>query len=306
MIEPSRSRLAIAASGVALTALAVVGFGAASGGDPGRLIYVANGELVEHTDSESVEPIALPVALADENPLHIVPSPTADEFAYVCNPDTHELEHNGAGLCTATGERTDLRAESTNLIRFPTWSPDGSQLAYADVAEVGHGSIWITDDAGNAETLCEDWCPLFRYASLAWSPDGATVATVADTPGGDGHPARVVLFDVETHNFRFLNEGSFGLQHDPAWSPDSQHIVYASNDIDGFNLWRANVETGAAEQITFVTGDARNPAFSLDGEQVAFTSWENNTWVLRSVSPDGSGETTLISEADTSRPRFTR
>lgn len=272
---------------------------------PGRLTFVADGELVERFGPTDFEPIALPAALVGENPIHIVPSPTDGSFAYVCNPQNHEPQHDGAGLCTARGEATELRAASTHQIRFPTWSPDGDHLAYADVAELGHGTIWITDETGNGETLCEDWCPLFRYSSLAWSPDGATVATVADTPGGDGHPARIVLFDVESHEFRFLNDGSIGLQHDPAWSPDGQHIVYASSDVDGFNLWRANAATGDAEQITFVTGSARNPTFSLDGAEIAFTSWENNNWVLRSTTLEGS-ETRLISEAETSRPRFLR
>ena len=267
-----------------------------------ELAYITDNTLYRLGETGSEE-VPLPALLKSVDPRDLSVSPNGDEVAYVCDPDTHDPNEEGVGLCSATSSQTHLWGEANNLLRFPAWSSDGRALAYADVTEAGHGSIWVTDGTSQPETLCEDWCPLFRYSSVVWSPDGETVATVAETPAGDGHPARIVLFDVETHKFDFLTEGA-GIQHGPVWSPDSNEIVYSSNASGTFELWRAEVSSGEAVQLTSEPGGAANPAWSPDGEQIVFVSREGTSHGLRAIGPDGGASQKVTAAGEASRPSF--
>ena len=69
-----------------------------------------------------------------------------------------------------------------------------------------------------------------------------------------------------------------------ALSPDGKTVVF---DLQGA-LWKAPVAGGKATAITDELGDARQPAWSPDGKQVAFQSYRGGGWHIWTVAPDGS------------------
>lgn len=315
--SPRRPVIGVVVLGLLLSGLFMVvvtvgsdgGEDSASDSGPGRLLYLtSDGQLIEADDrSASASAFAVPVAARAAEPTALAPSPDGDAVAFACDPASLRPNTDGHGLCTAAGdERARLWATALAPVRFPTWAADGSGLTYAALDARGHGSIWVTDGVAEPDTLCEDWCPLFSYAGLAWSPDLATVAAVAATPGGGGHPARIVLFDVATHNFEFLTDGrnTRGLQHNPSWSPDGDRLVFSSNADGRFDLWVAEVATGETQRITDEAGTALNPAWSPDGERIAFTSRIDGRWQLLEVSPDGGPTETVVADGNPTRARY--
>jgi len=69
-----------------------------------------------------------------------------------------------------------------------------------------------------------------------------------------------------------------------ALSPDGKTVVF---DLQGA-LWKMPVAGGKATAITDELGDARQPAWSPDGKQIAFQSYRDGGWHIWTVAPDGS------------------
>lgn len=69
-----------------------------------------------------------------------------------------------------------------------------------------------------------------------------------------------------------------------AASPDGKYVVL---DLQG-TLWLLPIEGGKAQSITDKTLDARQPAWSPDGNYICFQAYINNNWHIYTVKKDGS------------------
>ena len=142
-----------------------------------------------------------------------------------------------------------------------SWSPDGSEIAYASREGNGIPSIWImgsdgsnryqlTTDYGTEE---EDWDYWPR-----WSPDGMRIL-FSSRRAGKG------VFDQWVIN----NDGT-GLQQLTdtnrddewgCWSPDGKHILYCSGINDNYNLWMVDSDGSNEKQITFYSDSTYCPCW---------------------------------------------
>jgi len=108
----------------------------------------------------------------------------------------------------------------------PTWSPDGTQIAFQRVAK-DSGGIYVVPALGGAVRKLRSTNASFdRSMHVSWSPDGRTIA-FADSPFPGGHK-RLQLLSLETLQ-------STQIEHDdkcieevlPAFSPDGKQLAYA-------------------------------------------------------------------------------
>jgi eukaryotic-like serine/threonine-protein kinase len=149
-------------------------------------------------------------------------------------------------LDLATGKASLLIADAAN----PSWSPDGTRIAY-DSARGGAHRIWIADARGrNPEQLSTDDTDAAHHVRPRWAPDGRHI--VFQNLEGTKFDVRVV--SVETRRAHAVTD-DYTLDVHPVWSPDGEWIYFSSYRSGGINVWRIPVDPdgkplGTMEQVT--------------------------------------------------------
>jgi TolB protein len=191
----------------------------------------------------------------------------------------------------------------------PSWSPDGSSLAYV-YRGTNFADIFTTDDQGQSQTRLtisqstildnNDWN--FRPT---WSPDGKLIAFVSDRTST--FPTLWVMNAADGTGRRVV--ATPGLQQEAvdalAWSPDgSQLAVTLFNEPGPTQI--ALIPLGATARqtgrlLTTLPGGALDPVWSPDGSWIAFAGRDAYTIDLYAIRPDGTGLTRLTTDGQLAR-----
>jgi len=179
-----------------------------------------------------------------------------EEYLYVLHADGSETQLNSDPLYfaehsatiapdgdrvvfAAQGDRGGLYvvdAEGGRPVRLPagegggapTFSPDGTQIAYLvygdDVpGNVDEEHVWVADaDGGNAHEILANEETVFRgVTGLRWSPEGDRLAIGLGMARGGGRPA-IYTFAPDGSDFAQVITGGIS----PYWSPDGSQMAY--------------------------------------------------------------------------------
>ena len=151
--------------------------------------------------------------------------------------------------------------------QWPTFSPDGDQVAFEWDGENGNNAdIYITM-VGSSEVRRLTTDPGSDRAP-SWSPDGRLIAFVRDTPESGG---RIHLVSPLGGSDRTLSE--LPVSGPLAWSPDSRHLaVHGLRTAPGIYL--VPVDGGEPHRIIGSRPPRADgaPAISLDGRRLAYRS----------------------------------
>ena len=103
----------------------------------------------------------------------------------------------------------------------PTFSPDGTQIAYVSSGRTG-AHVWVANaDGSDAHEILADEPALAEgHFSLAWSPAGDRIAM---DNGLEGHVA-IYTFAPDGSDFTEVITGGSGAH----WSPDGSQIAYGA------------------------------------------------------------------------------
>ena len=180
----------------------------------------------------------------------------------------------------------------------PRVSPDGRQMVAVEMG-LNHSELVLLNGLGERiDQLTNNLSPNRVQDSAwarspAWSPDGRTIAFVADLgrwdlsiwrmPAGGGQPELI-------HGFALGSGGG----DTPTWSPDGTKIAFTGTKGAATQIFVADLNTGNSTQITNMADGAYDPAWSPTGEHIAFVvreDQEHNIWM---AAPDGSGARKLF------------
>ena len=193
------------------------------------------------------------------------------------------LEH-GIVRRNPNGERRRI----TNGLRdyYPTWSPDGKQIAFVrPFGEVGFSHLFVLDADGSG--LHQVGSLATDSSGLSWSPDSSRIAF------GDGTGISTVEPDGSGLE-RLISKGS-----SPAWSADGKTIAFTripelfAMDADGGNVHRLVALRNTSGHLYSLGA----PAWSPDAEHVVFV----RTDILRQFKP--GGVTIDVADADGTKQR---
>jgi len=161
-------------------------------------------------------------------------------------------------------------------LAWPTFSPDGSRVAYAAQDAAGTWQITIAPTDGSAEPRNHAagqgpvWGPT---GLLAWTgcESGGTCGIFADNPNDDQPPTRLTA----SINDIALN-----------WAPNGGMLAYMSNGTGNWDIYLLSL-TGGVVVLTDDPASDGLPAWAPDGSGLAFVSNRDGAWGLYLMGPNG-------------------
>ncbi len=152
--------------------------------------------------------------------------------------------------------------------RFPHWSPDGREIAFARFHADGRCQVLIVSATGgnlHEATRCDGT----ELLSFDWMPDGRGLV-FGSMVGAFGHRG-IRMLDLSSGRWKALDyparEDDF--DYSPQVSPDGRWLVFVRNPQVG-DLWRMPVEGGALEQLTDDAAEIRGWAWLGDSRHIVF------------------------------------
>jgi dipeptidyl aminopeptidase/acylaminoacyl peptidase len=139
--------------------------------------------------------------------------------------------------------------------RGPVWSPDGRFLAFVSTRDKKTG-IYIMPAAGGAERQIIEADGAF--SGLCWTPDGKTL--VYNFRYNDSHKEKDDKKRKEAPLYRHITRLFYRLDG-AGWMPK-----------DRFHVWKVDIESGRATQLTKGKWDEIQPAVSPDGKTVVYVT----------------------------------
>ncbi len=148
-------------------------------------------------------------------------APAGCEGTALCPSDIYVINVDGSGKQQLTNDTADDSQ--------PSWSPDGTEIAFVSGRNDAHGDIYVMNADGAGVT---DLTPGSHWDSHpGWSPDGTKIAFVR---GAFQEAFGLYVMNPDGAGVQMLADqvGEF------AWSPDGTMIAFARPGGDGLDdLW---------------------------------------------------------------------
>ncbi len=170
----------------------------------------------------------------------------------------------------------------------PTWSPDGTQIAFVSWRD-SSGSIYVmSTDGSNVQQVSRTG----QYDNHPdWSPDGKLIAY--ETAGlFAGY--NIIVMQADGSNPRFVTSVDSYAVRAPVFSPDGTQIAFMTNRS---NIWQIGILSYPdGEWLNLFdcpANDCRFPAWSPDGTQIAYNTLDANAdpddiWVVDVATGESS------------------
>ncbi len=187
-----------------------------------------------------------------------------------------------------------------NDIAPPTFSPDGTWLAFMKTFDPGETRLMVANaDGSNEEILASrrepDYLNMFWFAP-AWSLDGKSIAFPVNQTDENGRYETVLAVDVETLAERKLTDARWQQVGQPRWLADGLVVTAADTSTGPKQLWHISLPDGVASRVTRDLNDYENLSLTSDAKTLAVIQDHvvSNIWT---AGENAAGSKQIMSEA---------
>lgn len=175
-------------------------------------------------------------------------------------------------IADADGFNAQTALASREPLISPTWSPDGTKLAYVSF-EAKKPVIYVHDLAANRRWVAANFKG--SNSGPGWSPDGKRLAIVLTKDGN----SQLYAVNVDGSGVTRLATSS-GIDTEPRYSPDGQSIYFTSDRGGTPQIYSIPATGGAAQRITFEGSYNVTPRPSPNGKSIAYITQSNGRFQL--------------------------
>ncbi len=218
------------------------------------------------------------------------------QLAFVTVRDTDVDREYFLQVADSDGWNAKTILESKYPILSPSWSPDGSRLAYVSF-EDRHSMIF----AQSLRTGKRDRVATFEglNSAPAWSPDGSMLALTLSRDGN----SEIYIYDFTGGKLRRLTRHT-AIDTEPSWSPDGNSIIFTSGRAGGPQIYQMPAAGGPARRLTFQGDYNANASFSPDGKSIVMITNQGNGYKVGIYSTETRTIQELTDSRDDESPSF--
>lgn len=179
----------------------------------------------------------------------------------------------------------------------PSWSPEGSLLAFMSYRGGAGARLFVTPSGGGRISMVSGRHGL--NTSPAYSPDGREIACTLSMDGN----TEIYALDARGGSPRRLTNNR-AIDTSPSWSPTGREIAFTSDRSGSPQVYVMDRDGGNVRRLSFDVSYTDSPCWSPRGDQIAFVARTSGGFDIYVCSADGNNTRLVVSGASNENPRW--